>query len=327
MIISKTPLRISLVGGGSDLPVFYQQDYGAVLSTTIDKYIYVLIKTRFDDLIVVNWTQQETVHDREELQHQLVREAMKKTGIDQGVEITTIADVPSKGSGLGSSSALTVGLLNAFYTYTGRQVSQERLAQEACEVEIDIAGKPIGKQDQYTAAYGGINEIKFYPDEAVLVSPVNLNNRSIRALNSNLLLYYTGITRQADIILKRMLQQNGKIYTTVCTLRDMVPGLKSKLEQNQLYALGDVLKNTWELKKTLDQGISNGHIDKMYNQALTAGALGGKICGAGGGGFLLLHVPLQKQEAVRQAMIEHREFPFMLEPHGSRIIFNQMSDY
>jgi len=327
MIISKTPLRISFVGGGTDLPSFYEKDYGAVLSSTIDKYIYIIIKVRFDDLIYVNWSKKEIVNKPDEIEHDLIRETMKKAGIEKSVEITNLADIPSDGSGLGSSSALTVGLLNAFYGFKGIQVSAERLAKEACEIEIDLLGKPIGKQDQYAAAFGGLNEIQFNKDGSVKINTVKLPNDKQRVLGSNLLLFYTGITRKADNILSKQKEKTEIIYSKLVKIRNQVPVLKNYLENGKSDSLGHMLKENWNMKKSLLSTISNKTIDDMYEKALNAGAYGGKICGAGGGGFLLLYVPREKQNDVREAMKEYREIPFMLDKYGSRIIFNQVSDY
>ena len=305
MIISKTPLRISFVGGGTDLPSFYEKDFGAVLSCTIDKYVYVIVKERFDDLIYVNWTKKEIVNNPDEIEHDLVREAMKKAGIEKGVEITILADIPSEGSGLGSSSSLTIGLLNAFYEFKGIQVSAERLAREACEIEIDIIGKPIGKQDHYAAAFGGINEIIFYKNEDVKVTKVDLTNDMFRILGSNLLLFYTNITRTADDILKKQKEKTLLVYGTLSAMRDQVLYLKNHLENGSNDDLGTILRQSWDMKKSLLSEISNEKIDKMYERALNAGAVGGKICGAGGGGFLLLYVSLDKQNSVRKYLKKH----------------------
>lgn len=327
MIISKTPLRISFVGGGTDLPSFYRKDNGAVLSATIDKYIYVIIKERFDNLICLNYTKREIINSSNEIKHDLIREAMIKTGIAKGVEITTLADIPSEGSGLGSSSSLTVGLLNAFYQYKGLQASREKLAKEACEIEIDIIGKPIGKQDQYAAAYGGMNEIIFNRDGSVNVNRLKIENRKLRILGSNLLLFYTNITRKADAILEEQRKKIDIIFNTLVEMKEQVVDLKSSLENEDYDYLGRALKKAWSLKKSLHSAISNSDIDDMLEKALKAGALGGKISGAGGGGFLLVYAIREKQNEVREAMKDFRELPFMIEKYGSRIIFNQMSDY
>jgi D-glycero-alpha-D-manno-heptose-7-phosphate kinase len=327
MIISKTPLRISFVGGGTDLPSFYKKDFGAVLSCTIDKYVYVIIKERFDDLIYVNWSKKEIVTHPDEIEHDLVREALKKVGIDKGVEITMLADIPSEGSGLGSSSSLTVGLLNAFYEFKGVQVSTDELAREACEIEIEVLGKPIGKQDHYAAAFGGINEIIFYRNGEVNVTKVDLSSDKLRALGSNLLMYYTDITRKADSILRKQQEKSEEIFEKLAKMRDKVLELKDHLENGGHDILGVILDQSWKIKRSLHPMISNRQIDMMYEIALEAGTIGGKVCGAGGGGFLLLYVPGEKQDNVRKALKKYREFPFMLEKYGSRIIFNHISDY
>ncbi len=327
MIISKTPLRISFVGGGTDLSSFYEKDYGAVLSATVDKYVYVIIKERFDDLIYVNWSKKEIVNTPDEIEHALVRETLKKAGIEKSVEITTLADIPSEGSGLGSSSSLTVGLLNAFYSFKGVQISRERLAKEACEVEIDIVKKPVGKQDQYAATFGGLNEILFLKNGSVKVDTIKMPNDKLRILASNLLLFYTDITRKSDSILIKQKEKTEILFKTLMEMRNQVPALKNNLENGASDSLGHILQKAWIMKKSLLSSISNKKIDGMYEKALNAGAIGGKICGAGGGGFLLLYVPREKQNVVRNALNKHREVPFMFDKYGSRIIFNQMSDY
>ena len=322
MIISQTPLRISFVGGGSDLKSFYHQEDGMVLSTAIDKYVYVIIKERFDDKIYINYSVKEIVDNVSQIKHQLVREAMKKVGIDKGVEITTLADVPSEGSGLGSSSTVTVGLLNALYNYVGKQVTLEQLAREACEIEINICGKPIGKQDQYVAAYGGLNKITFHPDESVSVDKVSLVNKDLIQLGSRLLLFFTNKTRKSDDILKKQKMKTGDKRAILRQMKDFVPKLKSSLERSKFTMLGKLLHENWLLKKSLVGSISNPEINKMYKRAMNAGAMGGKICGAGGGGFLLMYVPKAKQDKVRKALSDYRELHFMLDSFGSRIIFN-----
>lgn len=325
MIISQTPLRISFVGGGTDLKSFYNQEDGMVISSAIDKYVYVIVKERFDEKIYINYSIKEIVSDVSEVKHQLVREAMKKVGIERGVEITTLADVPSEGSGLGSSSTVTVGLLNALYNYSGRQVTLEQIAREACEIEIDICKKPIGKQDQYIAAYGGLNKITFHPDESVSVDRIPVFNTNQLILGSRLLLFYTNKTRDADIILKKQNQDTDDKRDVLRKMKQFVPKLESALTEYKFNKLGKLLHDNWLLKKSLVGAISNPEIDSMYNKAMDAGALGGKICGAGGGGFLLMYVPKEKQDNVREALSDYRELPFMLDSFGSRIIFNVRS--
>ena len=325
MIISQTPLRISFVGGGTDLWSFYHLEDGMVLSSAIDKYVYVIAKERFDDKIYINYSIKEIVSDVSEIQHQLVREAMKKVGINRGVEITTLADVPSEGSGLGSSSSITVGLLNALYHYAGRQVTLEQIAREACEIEIDICKKPIGKQDQYIAAYGGLNKITFHANESVSVSRVPVYSTNLLILGSRLLLFYTNKTRNADVILKKQKQDTENKRAVLRKMKNFVPRLEQSLINHKFNKLGKLLHENWLLKKSLVGSISNPEIDDMYNKAMEAGALGGKICGAGGGGFLLMYVPKEKQDKVRDALCDYRELPFMLDSFGSRIIFNVRS--
>jgi D-glycero-alpha-D-manno-heptose-7-phosphate kinase len=325
MIISQTPLRISFVGGGTDLKSFYQHEDGMVLSSAIDKYVYVIVKERFDDKIYINYSIKEIVDDVSEIKHQLVRQSMMKVGIERGVEITTLADVPSEGSGLGSSSTVTVGLLNALYHFAGKQVTLEQIAREACEIEIDICKKPIGKQDQYIAAYGGLNKITFHSDEAVSISRVPVFNTNLLILGSRLLLFYTNKTRNADVILKKQNEETEVKREILRKMKNFVPRLERSLKNNNFNRLGKLLHENWLLKKSLVGDIANSEIDDMYGTAMEAGALGGKICGAGGGGFLLMYVPKAKQDNVRSALSDYRELPFMLDSFGSRIIFNVRS--
>jgi len=322
MIITQTPLRVSFVGGGTDLRGFYSQEPGCVLSAAIDKYVFVIVKERFDDKIVLNYTRKESVDEIEEVQHDLVRETMKKTGVSRGVEITTLADIPSRGTGLGSSSSITVGLLNALYAYTGEFRDAETLAQEACEIEIEILGAPIGKQDQYIAAYGNIRKIIFHPDEAVEVKLVKLDYSLRRRFNEKLLLFYTGKTRSAATILNEQqaqIPQRRRILQQMCRLPDEV---RDCLNNGNLDDVGRMLHRNWEHKKQLASGVTDGQINELYEKALSAGALGGKITGAGGGGFLLLFCPGERQEDMRHALSHLTELPFRFENQGSKIIFN-----
>jgi len=322
MIISQTPLRISFVGGGTDISDYYREQSGAVLSTSIDKYIYVIIKARFDDKIVLNYAQKEIVSKVDDVKHELIREALKMTGINNGIEITTLADIPSEGTGLGSSSSVTVGLLNAMYAYQGRQIDADILANEACKIEIEICRKPIGKQDQYIAAYGGLKEIRFYPDETVDVLNVNLAKQERLILGSNLLLFYTGITRKSSSILFKQKKETQNKKNILTKMRDQVPDLHKLIKENKYDRLGKALDSGWNYKRKLVGNITNEIIDEMYHLAKCAGALGGKISGAGGGGFMLLYVPRNKQESVRKELANFRELAFMLTSFGSRIIFN-----
>ena len=324
MVIVKTPLRISFVGGGSDLPRYYTQHTGKVVCTAIDKFVYAIVKQRFDDMIYINYSKKECVASVDAIQHDLVREAMRITGVNKGIEITTLADIPSSGSGLGSSSSITVALLHALYTYQHTLVTAEQLAQEACRIEIDILGKPIGRQDQYAAAYGGINRFIFQPDHTTIRMPLTMDGTATRRFAGSLLLYYTGITRSADKILSEQ-NQNLKVQDTRDTMTQMVAlvdPFAQAMEQGDIATCGDLMGRNWQLKQQMASGISNPAINDMYTRAHEAGALAGKIAGAGGGGFLMLIVPRENQNRVFQAMQAFRELPFMIEGSGSKVIFD-----
>ncbi|MBT4141325.1 MAG: GHMP kinase [Candidatus Latescibacteria bacterium] len=322
MIITQTPLRISFAGGGTDFSGFYLQETGRVLSTALDKYLFVIVKQRFDNKIYVNYSQKEIVDHIDDLQHELVRETMRKTGVLDGVEITTLADIPSEGSGLGSSSSITVGLLNALYAYQGEQVPAERLAQEACEIEIDILGKPIGVQDQYIAAYGGLRLFTFGKDGTVQADRVEMTDTLRRRFSNNLMLFFTDRTRQSSAILEEQKTNIKDTNAVLCQMRDQALEAKAFLEAGRVDAMGALLDRGWQLKKSLASRISDDELDDMYNRAREAGALGGKISGAGGGGFLLLYCPPDRQDAVAEALADYREMPFALERDGSKVIFN-----
>lgn len=322
MIITQTPLRISLLGGGTDFPAFFQQEEGWVLTSAIDKYIYVIIKKRFDHKIRVGYSQTELVDQIDDLQHELVRECLRKTGIHQGVEISTMADIPSEGSGLGSSSAVTVGLLNAMYAYQGTPVGHEQVAREACEIEIAILGKPIGVQDQYIAAFGGQRFLRFQTNGCVTVEPLHLDEKLRRQLNQHLLLFYTNVARKAESVLTEQAQQIDARRDVLRAMKALALDAKAALQAGQIEELGCLLDQSWQLKKQLASRISNTVIDEIYATARKAGALGGKITGAGGGGFLLLYCPLEKQENVRTALAALPELSFALEPDGTKVIFH-----
>ncbi len=322
MIISQTPLRISLCGGGTDFKNYYSKEEGFVVSAAIDKYLYVIVKERFDDLIYVDYSVKEIVNEINEIKHELVREAAIKTGMSPGFEVSMLADIPSEGSGLGSSSSLTVGLLNAFYQFQGIQVPAEQLAREACEIEIDILKKPIGKQDQYIAAYGGLTSFRFRKDSSVDVEKLQLTTDLKRRLASNLLLFFTNITRKSSSILT---EQNEKINDSIVyynNIKELALKTKQALAEKKIDKIGDILNKNWEIKKNLTSNISNETIDEMYSKAIKGGASGGKIAGAGGGGFLLVYCNRNNQDKLRENLKDFREMPFLFEPHGSKIIFD-----
>lgn len=322
MIISQTPLRISFFGGGTDFYDFYSQEPGMVLSSAIDKYIFVTIKERFDAKIRVGYTRTELVDTIDEVEHELVRECLRRTGITQGVEINTMADIPSEGSGLGSSSTLTVGLLHAMYMYCGTPKDHAVLAREACEIEIDILKKPIGVQDQYIAAYGGQRVLQFCPDNQVEIQSVAMEPNIARRLNQNLMLLYTNVPRKAESVLLEQRDNIADRRTVLREMGNMVRIGRAALEAGALDDFGRLLNDAWQLKKQLASKVSNPYIDDLYDAAIRAGALGGKITGAGGGGFLLLYCPREKQDAVRNALHRLPELPFHLERDGTKIIFN-----
>jgi len=322
MIVTQTPLRISFLGGGTDFRGFYEREEGCVLSSTIDKYIFVIIKERFDDRIRVGYTRTEMVDHLDDVQHELVREALRKTGITKKVEISTMGDIPSAGTGLGSSSTVTVGALNAMYLHLGEVRDAATLAREACEIEIETLGKPIGKQDQYIVAHGGLRFICFKPDGTVTVEKVILPDASRRQLSEHLMLFYTGVTRSASTVLEEQVSNINDRFAILRRMKQLAAEARECLEQQAFDEFGELLHQGWEYKKQLASGISNGQIDTMYQAARRAGAIGGKISGAGGGGFLLLYCPVERQDDVRKALAPLRELPFGLERDGSKAIFN-----
>ena len=326
MIITQTPLRIGLLGGGTDLPDYYTEYSGRVLNCAIDKYIYVIVKERFDEAIYLNYSRKEIVSRVEDLEHELVREAMLMTGVTRGVEITTLADIPSEGSGLGSSSAVTVGLLQALLAYQGRQVSGEELAERACVIEIERCGKPIGKQDQYIAAVGGVRDIHFGPGDQVVAHDLDLSTAERRALQQQIMMFYTGITRSANNILAEQNANIGATLPQLDLLRNLAGFAADRLRSGDIDALGPAIRESWEAKRKLASGVSNGQIDKAVSAALDAGATGVKLTGAGGGGFLLVICPMERQRAVRQSLAHMREFPIKLDRLGSRVVFNVTRD-
>jgi D-glycero-alpha-D-manno-heptose-7-phosphate kinase len=324
MIISRTPLRMSFVGGGSDLPAFYRRFGGAVVSTAIDKYVHITVNPKFDHHIRVSYSKTEEVDRVARIKHPLVRESLRLAGIDGGVEITSIADIPSRGSGLGSSSSFTVGLLHALHAHAGRYTGAEQLAREACEIEIDRCGEPIGKQDQYAAAFGGLNFIQFNPDDSVSVEPILCRRETLRRLQENLIVFYTGITRSAASVLQHQQKAVATERNKQKMLKRMVQwahDLKAELQKNNLDAFGQLLHANWELKKQITRGITTSQIDCWYAAARKAGATGGKLLGAGAGGFMVFHAPRERHEAIAHALAGLRRVEMRFEAQGSRIIF------
>jgi D-glycero-alpha-D-manno-heptose-7-phosphate kinase len=315
---------MSFVGGGSDLPAYYRRFGGAVVSTAINKFVYITVNEKFDHRIRVSYSKTEEANSVERIKHPLVREAMTLLEIEGGLEITSIADIPSRGSGLGSSSAFTVGLLHALHAYSGRYASAEKLALEACEIEIGRCGEPIGKQDQFAAAFGGFNFIEFNPDESVFVEPILCKRETLQSLQENILVFYTGITRSASGILRH--QQAGVAsekskQEMLGRMVKLARQLKAELQKNNLDAFGEIIHANWELKKGLAREISTSVIDDWYNKARKHGAIGGKLLGAGTGGFMMFYAPHERHDEIARALSDLRRIEMRFEPQGSRIIF------
>lgn len=326
MIISRTPLRASFFGGGSDLGDYYRNSasgYGAALSTAIDMYIYITVNKKFDDQIRISYSKTEIVDCVDQIEHNIIREALKIAGVEKGIEIVYMGDIPlgSAGVGLASSSALAVGALNALFAYQGQAVSAEFLAQKACEIEIDRLKNPIGKQDQYAVAYGGFHHYRFNADESVFVNPLICQPQVKQALQENLMFFYTNMTHISSHILKEQMEHIPQKMENLDRMVGMSYDAERLLQKNALNEFGALLDEAWKLKKQLASGISDPRIDEMYAAARKAGALGGKILGAGGGGFMMLYVPENRRQSVREALSQYREQKVALDPEGSKIIY------
>lgn len=322
MIITRAPFRVSFCGGGSDLPSFYEEFGGCVLSTTIRKYMYLTLHNYFyKNQIVLKYSKTETVTDVNQIEHRYFKQCLTDFNI-RGVEISSMADIPS-GTGLGSSSSFTVALLHLLYTYKGKYVSKYKLAKEACEVEIEKLGEPIGKQDQFAAAFGGLNFYEFKPNGFVNIEPIIMEPKSYEKLENNIMMFYLGGIHSASQILKEQNQNvknedKSKVQQKMC---DLTRALKTELQNNNVDALGNLLHENWFLKKTLASGISNPLIDETYERAINAGALGGKLLGAGGTGFMIFYVKPDKQKDVRTALSKLREMDFEMDNSGASIIY------
>ncbi|MFH1575542.1 MAG: GHMP kinase [Candidatus Nealsonbacteria bacterium] len=323
MIISQTPLRMSFVGGGTDFEDFYRQYPGRVLSTSINKCFYIMINSRFDGMIKLNYTQAETVENISQIRHPLIKAALEETGIEKGIDIVSLADLPAQrtGLGLGASSSFTVGLLNGLYAFLGNYAPPEILAEKACNIEIKKAGSPIGKQDQYAAAFGGLNVITFNCGGKIDVEPIYLSPKLKNDFQKHLLLFFTGKERSANNILSEQKQNIDKKFDFLKKMSDMVPLFRSALEKGEFQKLGELLHQNWLLKKELAFGVSNQQIEEMHNLAMAAGAWGGKILGAGGGGFFLVMASVETQPKVIEALKEYQLIPFRFSESGSMITF------
>jgi len=323
MLITRTPLRISLGGGGTDLPSFYRQFGGAVVSTAIDKYVYVNVNRKFDHWIRLSYSRTEEVESVDQIEHRVVRAALQKLNISGGLEINSIADIPSRGTGLGSSSSFAVGLLLALHAYQSRYISPGDLAEEGCTVEIDLCGERIGKQDQYAAAFGGLNFFRFEPDHSVIVEPILCSGDSLLRLQSSLVTFYTGATRQASSILIEQSQAAESNTTTQNLLRRLATlahKLRTELNRGHVEALGQLLDEGWRLKREVHPSVSSSVLDDWYAAAMRAGAVGGKLLGAGGGGFLLFYA--EDKVRLRRAMAEAglKEVRFRFDFEGTKVV-------
>ena len=321
MIISRTPVRVSFCGGGTDVDWFAssEPDGGMVTSLALDRHIHVTVNRRFDDRVRVSYSSMELVDDFEDLEHELVREAMRMTGITSGVEITTIADIPSRGTGLGSSSAVTVGLLNALHRFAGRVASPEQLADEACRIEIDVLGQPIGRQDQYAAAYGGVNSITFGPD-GVGVNPLQISPYVINRLSEEFTLVFTGTSRSASEVLSEAPEDPADKLARLRAIREQADEARGMLESGDLGALGALIGDAWDSKRGISHGVSSDEIDALHDRIMTMGATGAKLLGAGGGGFFLVHGKGGLRDSLAELGLENRIIPLDVDGEGSVII-------
>ena len=321
MIITQTPFRLSFAGGGTDLEAFYKHDFGAVFSVTLNHHIYVTVHRRFEDNFRVSYSKTEFSNTVSEIPHELVREAMLSASINQPLEVTTIADVPA-GTGLGSSSTLTVGLLNAFRAVGGSVSSCDKLAELACGIEIDTLGNPIGKQDQYAAAFGGMNYMRFNSDGSVRVDRIPCERDVIKHIESHSLMIYTDQQRSASEILEKQTQGTVDKLAVLTEMRDMAGEMKNIVSSGaNMQDFGRLLDEGWRLKRSLGFGITNGLIDDWYEVAKKAGAIGGKLLGAGGGGFLYFIAPPERHERIITALGNPKTLPVSFDSQGSRVVF------
>jgi D-glycero-alpha-D-manno-heptose-7-phosphate kinase len=328
MIISKTPLRVSFVGGGTDLADFYDEFGGAVVSSAVDKWVHVIVAPRFEGDLRISYSRTEIVPTASDVEHELVREALRLTGLPRGLDLVTLADVPSQGTGLGSSSAVTVGVLNALYAYQGVFRSPADLAEEASQIEIDVLGKPIGRQDQYASAYGGFNFIEFMPNKGgVRVEPIVCPPQTLERLHRSLMLFYTGRQRAASDVLsgQREAIVQGSATEALLGMRDLAYELRETLGRGDVDSVGPLLDRNWELKRSLVTGLSDAQVDEWYQKAKDAGASGGKLLGAGAGGFLLVMALPERQAKVRAALADLREVPFHFAARGTQITLLERS--
>jgi D-glycero-alpha-D-manno-heptose-7-phosphate kinase len=321
MIISKTPFRISFCGGGTDISEYYLERQGSVVSSAINKYMYVTVNSFFDkERIMLKYSKTELVKSVDRIRHPIIREALKMAGIARGVEITSMADIAGA-TGLGSSSSFTVGLLNALYAHTDKHKAPDELARDACRIEIELLKEPIGKQDQYIAAHGGFRHILFNRDDTVSSDIIVIPRSLKEELEGNLMLFYTGMSRKAGSILFEQKRNMRGRMEFLDAMKELSVELRESLARKDITSFGLLLHKNWEYKKRLASKITNPLIEKYYRSAISSGALGGKLLGAGGGGFLLFYCDQAKQNAVIKNLKSLRHVPFRFEPHGTRIAY------
>jgi len=324
MIIVRSPLRISLGGGGTDLPSYYRDHSGFLIAAAIDKYVYITLHETFVDELIIKYSKLERVNDLGEIEHPIIRESLKHIGINgMHLEITSMADIPS-GTGLGSSGSFTTALLKALHTYKKNLVHPQHLAEEACHIELNLLREPIGKQDQYIAAYGGITCFNFKPNDQVEAWPLKLNQETLYNLEDNLLLFFTGYSRSASNILKeqddKSKAKNNDMIANLHFIKELGIHSKDALEKGDLHRFADLMNVHWEHKKQRSSNMSNNKIDEWYEIARKNGALGGKMIGAGGGGFLMFYADdkTSLRHAMRQQGLEEVRFRFDF--HGTQVV-------
>lgn len=327
MIVSRAPLRMSFVGGGSDLPSYYRQVGGAVLSTSVDKYMYVTVNKKFDNDIRLSYSITENENSTQHIKHPIVRNTLELLNIRGGIEITSISDIPSQGSGLGSSSSYTVALLHALYAYKGESASKEELGRLSSHIEIDLCGDKIGKQDQYAAAFGGLNLIEFNEDDSVVVSPVICKPETIKKMEESIIVFYTGRTRSASALLSEQSNNMKKAdkRELMSNMVSLAYDMRSLLENDDVESLGELLDKNWQLKRQMTVGISDPQIDDWYSKGILAGATGGKILGAGNGGFMMFFAPKEKHARITKVMKGLQRVPFSFDNSGSKIVFSDQT--
>jgi D-glycero-alpha-D-manno-heptose-7-phosphate kinase len=321
MIISKTPLRISFFGGGTDFPSFYENNPALVLSTAINRYVYIILNKRFDDEIRASYSKTEVVSLLKDLEHPIIKQTLNYFNIFKNIEIISIADIHSKGTGLGSSSAFTVGLINSISHYLKQKISKKALAELACHIEINLLKEPIGKQDQYASVFGGFNKMTFN-NKQINIEKIKISQEYQEKLNDSLLFFYTGMTRKASQILSLHQDniQNKKIINSLKKTYQITCQANKYLHENRLDDFGNLLNESWHIKKEFSKNISNDFIDDIYNKAINSGALGGKILGAGNGGFLMFYAPKDKHENIKNKLNFLKEEIFKFEKKGSKIL-------